>query len=97
MTLDNGRYVVKAFDWGLLLVDQGPPARTIADFGVSDLPAPLTAAVAQRCARVPEMTGLLIDAARFFRDHGKARRKAGDLPGAIMAVLRDLELDGWAL
>ena len=95
MRRDPHRYEARLIGQRLLLVDINRPQRVVADFTGSELPAPLTAALATRCARVPEMTALLIEVAAFFRDHGKARRKAGVLPDRIMALLRELEMDGW--
>jgi hypothetical protein len=95
MMRDPHRYEARLIGQRLLLVDVNRPQRIVADFTGSELPAPLTAALATRCARVPEMVALLVEAAEFFRDHGKARRKAGVLPDRIMALLRELEMDGW--
>lgn len=95
MIRDPHRFEARLIGQRLLLVDVTRPQRIVADFTGSELPAPLTAMLATRCARVPEMTGLLIHTAEFFRDHGKARRKAGVLPERIMALLRELEMDGW--
>jgi hypothetical protein len=89
------RYQARLIGQRLLLVDVTRPQRIIADFTGSELPPPLTAAIAERCARVPQMTGLLIETAAFFGSRPKTRRKAGGLPDRIMALLRDLELDGW--
>ena len=95
MSGDPHRYEARLVGQRLLLVDVTRPQRIVADFTGSELPAPLTAVLASRCARVPEMTGLLIHAAEFFRDHKKARRKAGALPERIMDLLRELEMDGY--
>ncbi len=91
------RYEARLIGQRLLLVDVTRPQRMVADFTGSELPAPMTAMLANRCARTPEMIALLIDVAQHFQDRPKAARKADTLPRRVLALLRELEMDGWVL
>jgi hypothetical protein len=80
----------------LRLVSNRQRGRVVAEFRADGgVPAPLAAVLAEQMAAAPEMLGLLLHTAEFFRRRPKSARKAGDLPDRIMALLRDLEADGW--
>jgi hypothetical protein len=80
----------------LHLVESRRPLRIVAEFRADGgVPAPLAAVLAERMAAAPEMLGLLISTAEFFKRRPKSAHKAGALPERIMDLLRDLHADGW--
>ena len=79
----------------LHLVRNAEPFPLVAVFGSDSLPFPVTEALARQCAAAPDAIAELINAARFFASHRKARAKAGNLPRQIEQVLREVGVFGW--